>query len=130
MSLTVSRSDGSHGEASVSYRIAYGSADAKRRGALTGNPALGRRAERAPDHQHPGEERHPARGDETFTLELFDRAARSWGSAPDPGDHRDKLAPSTIPGSPHHDGERGQWFAEIPWCAAAIQQAGPCRVEP
>jgi hypothetical protein len=36
LSLTVSRSDGSHGEASVSYRIAYGSADANDVAPLTG----------------------------------------------------------------------------------------------
>ena len=102
------RRDGSHGEASVSYRIAYGSGDAKRRGALTGTLHWAAGQSDSQTISIPVKSDTPARGDETFTLELFDASGATWGSAPDPGDHQGQAgAVHHLAGSPHHDGERG-----------------------
>ncbi|WP_265436697.1 ExeM/NucH family extracellular endonuclease [Aeromonas media] len=116
LSLTVSRSDGSHGEASVSYSIAYGSADANDVAPLTGtlNWAAGQSDSQSISIPVKSDTLHE--GDETFTLELYDASGATLGEQ-----HqtlvtiKDKLAPSTI--SLAHASltvNEGQWFAEIP----------------
>ncbi|MFM1640548.1 ExeM/NucH family extracellular endonuclease [Aeromonas salmonicida] len=116
LSLTVSRRDGSHGEASVHYRIAFGSADANDVAPLTGtlNWAAGQR-----DSQTisiPVKSDTLREGDETFTLELFDASGAALGEQRQTlVTIKDKLAPSTI--ALVHASmtvNEGQWFAEIP----------------
>ncbi|HAT04479.1 MAG TPA: nuclease [Aeromonas salmonicida] len=116
LSLTVSRRDGSHGEASVHYRIAFGSADANDVAPLTGtlNWAAGQS-----DSQTitiPVKSDTLREGDETFTLELFDASGAALGEQRQTlVTIKDKLAPSTI--SLAHASltvNEGQWFAEIP----------------
>ncbi|BDS30692.1 nuclease (plasmid) [Aeromonas caviae] len=116
LSLSVSRSDGSHGEASVSYRIVYGSADASDVAPLTGtlNWADGQSEPQSISIPVKSDTLHE--GDETFTLELFDASGAALGEQ-----HqtlvtiKDKLAPSTITlAHPTMTVNEGQWFVEIP----------------
>lgn len=116
LSLTVSRRDGSHGEASVSYRIVYGSADASDVAPLTGtlNWADGQSEPQSISIPVKSDTLHE--GDETFTLELFDASGAALGEQ-----HqtlvtiKDKLAPSTIAlAHPTMSVNEGQWFVEIP----------------
>ena len=121
LSLSVSRSDGSHGEASVSYRIVYGSGGHKRRGALTGTLHWAAGQSEPQTISIPVKSDTLHEGTRPLPWSCLTRAARPWGSAPDPGDHQGQA------GAVHHPLARasmtvneGQWFAEIPWCAAAI----------
>ncbi len=116
LTLSVARRDGSHGEASVSYRVAYGSADAKDVAPLTGtlNWAAGQSDSQTINIPVKSDTLHE--GDETFTLELFDASGAALGEQ-----HqtlvtiKDKLAPSTIAlASASMTVNEGQWFAEIP----------------
>lgn len=116
LSLTVSRRDGSHGEASVHYRIAFGSADANDVAPLTGtlNWAAGQS-----DSQTitiPVKSDTLREGDETFTLELFDASGASLGEQRQTlVTIKDKLAQSTIAlARASMTVNEGQWFAEIP----------------
>ncbi|WP_421246737.1 ExeM/NucH family extracellular endonuclease [Aeromonas sanarellii] len=116
LSLTVSRSDGSHGEASVSYRIAYGSADANDVAPLTGTLHWAAGQSDSQTISIPVKSDTLREGDETFTLELFDASGAALGDQ-----HqtlvtiKDKLAPSTITlAHPTLTVNEGQWFAEIP----------------
>ena len=116
LSLTVSRRDGSHGEASVNYRIAFGSADANDVAPLTGtlNWAAGQS-----DSQTitiPVKSDTLREGDETFTLELFDASGAALGEQRQTlVTIKDKLAPSTIAlARASMTVNEGQWFAEIP----------------
>ncbi|MGY4001878.1 ExeM/NucH family extracellular endonuclease [Aeromonas sanarellii] len=116
LSLTVSRSDGSHGEASVGYRIAYGSADANDVAPLTGTLHWGAGESDSQTISIPVKSDTLREGDETFTLELFDASGAALGDQ-----HqtlvtiKDKLAPSTIAlAHPTLTVNEGQWFAEIP----------------
>ncbi|WOX50220.1 ExeM/NucH family extracellular endonuclease [Aeromonas sp. XH] len=116
LSLTVSRSDGSHGEASVGYRIAYGSADANDVAPLTGTLHWGAGESDSQTISIPVKSDTLREGDETFTLELFDANGAALGDQ-----HqtlvtiKDKLAPSTIAlAHPTLTVNEGQWFAEIP----------------
>ncbi|MGS3184549.1 ExeM/NucH family extracellular endonuclease [Aeromonas taiwanensis] len=116
LSLTVSRRDGTYGEASVSYRIVYGSADASDVAPLTGtlNWADGQSEPQSISIPVKSDTLHE--GDETFTLELFDASGAALGDQ-----HqtlvtiKDKLAPSTIAlAHPAMTVNEGQWFVEIP----------------
>ncbi|MFM1664052.1 ExeM/NucH family extracellular endonuclease [Aeromonas salmonicida] len=116
LSLTVSRRDGSHGEASVNYRIAFGSTDANDVAPLTGtlNWAAGQS-----DSQTitiPVKSDTLREGDETFTLELFDASGAALGEQRQTlVTIKDKLAPSTIAlARASMTVNEGQWFAEIP----------------
>ncbi|VXA79086.1 MULTISPECIES: ExeM/NucH family extracellular endonuclease [Aeromonas] len=116
LSLTVSRRDGSHGEASVHYRIVFGSADANDVAPLTGtlNWAAGQS-----DSQTitiPVKSDTLREGDETFTLELFDASGAALGEQRQTlVTIKDKLAPSTIAlARASMTVNEGQWFAEIP----------------
>ncbi|MCW0507088.1 ExeM/NucH family extracellular endonuclease [Aeromonas piscicola] len=116
LSLTVSRRDGSHGEASVHYRITFGSADANDVAPLTGtlNWAAGQS-----DSQTitiPVKSDTLREGDETFTLELFDASGAALGEQRQTlVTIKDKLAPSTIAlARASMTVNEGQWFAEIP----------------
>ncbi|MGS3150231.1 ExeM/NucH family extracellular endonuclease [Aeromonas sanarellii] len=116
LSLTVSRSDGSHGEASVSYRNAYGSADANDVAPLTGTLHWAAGQSEPQSISIPVKSDTLREGDETFTLELFDASGAALGDQ-----HqtlvtiKDKLAPSTITlAHPTMTVNEGQWFAEIP----------------
>ncbi|VFB10279.1 extracellular nuclease [Aeromonas salmonicida] len=116
LSLIVSRRDGSHGEASVHYRIAFGSADANDVAPLTGtlNWAAGQS-----DSQTitiPVKNDTLREGDETFTLELFDASGAALGEQRQTlVTIKDKLAPSTIAlARASMTVNEGQWFAEIP----------------
>lgn len=116
LSLTVSRRDGSHGEASVSYRIAYGSADANDVAPLTGilNWAAGQSDSQTISIPVKSDTLHE--GDETFTLELFDASGATLGEQRQTlVTIKDKLAPSTIAlARASMTVNEGQWFAEIP----------------
>jgi hypothetical protein len=121
LSLTVSRSDGSHGEASVSYRIAYGSADANDVAPLTGTLHWAAGQSDSQTISIPVKSDTLREGTRPSPWSCLTRAARPGRSAPDPGDHQGQA------GAVHHSLARasmtvneGQWFAEIPWCAAAI----------
>ncbi|MFQ2403358.1 ExeM/NucH family extracellular endonuclease [Aeromonas caviae] len=116
LSLSVSRSDGSHGEASVSYRIVHGSADASDVAPLTGTLhwAAGQSEPQTISIPLKSDTLHE--GDETFTLELFDPSGATLGDQ-----HqtlvtiKDKLAPSTISlAQASITVNEGQWLAEIP----------------
>ena len=116
LTLSVARRDGTYGEASVSYRISYGSADANDVAPLTGtlNWAAGQSDSQTISIPVKSDTLHE--GDETFTLELFDASGAALGEQ-----HqtlvtiKDKLAPSTIAlASASMTVNEGQWFAEIP----------------
>ena len=116
LSLSVARRDGTYGEASVSYRVAYGSADAKDVAPLTGtlNWAAGQSDSQTISIPVKSDTLHE--GDETFTLELFEASGAALGEQ-----HqtlvtiKDKLAPSTIAlARASMMVNEGQWFAEIP----------------
>ncbi|KEP91365.1 hypothetical protein DA11_07625 [Aeromonas caviae] len=79
LSLTVSRSDGSHGEASVSYRIAYGSADANDVAPLTGTLHWAAGQSDSQTISIPVKSDTLREGDETFTLELYDASGAALG---------------------------------------------------
>ncbi|MCO4205683.1 ExeM/NucH family extracellular endonuclease [Aeromonas taiwanensis] len=116
LSLTVSRRDGTYGEASVSYRIVYGSADASDVAPLTGTLHWGAGESDSQSISIPVKSDTLHEGDETFTLELFDASGAALGDQ-----HqtlvtiKDKLAPSTIAlAHPTMSVNEGQWFVEIP----------------
>ncbi|WP_246876818.1 ExeM/NucH family extracellular endonuclease [Aeromonas sp. SrichE-2G] len=116
LSLTVSRRDGTYGEASVSYRIVYGSADASDVAPLTGTLHWGAGENDSQIISIPVKSDTLHEGDETFTLELFDASGAALGDQ-----HqtlvtiKDKLAPSTIAlAHPAMTVNEGQWFVEIP----------------
>ncbi|WP_323920682.1 ExeM/NucH family extracellular endonuclease [Aeromonas caviae] len=116
LSLSVSRSDGSHGEASVSYRIVHGSADASDVAPLTGTLHWAAGQSEPQTISIPAKSDTLHEGDETFTLELFDPSGATLGDQ-----HqtlvtiKDKLAPSTISlAQASITVNEGQWFAEIP----------------
>ncbi|WP_421293015.1 ExeM/NucH family extracellular endonuclease [Aeromonas taiwanensis] len=116
LSLTVSRSDGTYGEASVSYRIVYGSADASDVAPLTGTLHWADGQSEPQSISIPVKSDTLHEGDETFTLELFDASGAALGDQ-----HqtlvtiKDKLAPSTIAlAHPAMSVNEGQWFVEIP----------------
>ncbi|WP_257978373.1 ExeM/NucH family extracellular endonuclease [Aeromonas caviae] len=116
LSLSVSRSDGSYGEASVSYRIVHGSADASDVAPLTGTLYWAAGQSEPQTISIPVKSDTLHEGDETFTLELFDASGATLGEQ-----HqtlvtiKDKLAPSTISlARASLTVNEGQWFAEIP----------------
>ncbi|HHQ4506607.1 ExeM/NucH family extracellular endonuclease [Aeromonas hydrophila] len=116
LSLSVARRDGSYGEASVSYRIAYGSADANDVAPLTGTLHWAAGQSNSQIISIPVKSDTLREGDETFTLELFDPSGATLGEQ-----HqtlvtiKDKLAPSTISlARASLTVNEGQWFAEIP----------------
>ena len=116
LSLSVSRSDGSHGEASVSYRIVYGSGDTSDVAPLTGTLHWAAGQSEPQTISIPVKSDTLHEGDETFTLELFDPSGAALGDQ-----HqtlvtiKDKLAPSTISlAQASITVNEGQWFAEIP----------------
>ena len=116
LTLNVARRDGTHGEASVSYRIAYGSADANDVAPLTGtlNWAAGQSDSQTISIPVKSDTLHE--GDETFTLELFDASGATLGEQRQTlVTIKDKLAPSTIAlARASMTVNEGQWFAEIP----------------
>ncbi|MFM5782241.1 ExeM/NucH family extracellular endonuclease [Aeromonas caviae] len=114
--LSVARRDGSHGEASVSYRIVHGSADASDVAPLTGTLHWAAGQSEPQTISIPVKSDTLHEGDETFTLELFDPSGAALGDQ-----HqtlvtiKDKLAPSTISlAQASITVNEGQWFAEIP----------------
>ncbi|WP_368203084.1 ExeM/NucH family extracellular endonuclease [Aeromonas sp. R5-1] len=114
--LSVARRDGSHGEASVSYRIVHGSADAGDVAPLTGTLHWAAGQSEPQTISIPVKSDTLHEGDETFTLELFDPSGATLGDQ-----HqtlvtiKDKLAPSTISlAQASITVNEGQWFAEIP----------------
>ncbi|MFM5035052.1 ExeM/NucH family extracellular endonuclease [Aeromonas media] len=116
LALSVARRDGSHGEASVSYRIAFGSADANDVAPLTGTLNWAAGQSDSQTIQIPVKSDTLHEGNETFTLELFDPSGAALGEQ-----HqtlvtiKDKLAPSTISlAQTSLTVNEGQWFAEIP----------------
>ena len=116
LALSVARRDGSHGEASVSYRIAFGSADANDVAPLTGTLNWAAGQSDSQTIQIPVKSDTLHEGDETFTLELFDPSGAALGEQ-----HqtlvtiKDKLAQSTISlAQTSLTVNEGQWFAEIP----------------
>ncbi|HHQ4487857.1 TPA: ExeM/NucH family extracellular endonuclease [Aeromonas hydrophila] len=116
LALSVARRDGSYGEASVSYRIAYGSADANDVAPLTGTLHWAAGQSDSQIISIPVKSDTLREGDETFTLELFDPSGATLGEQ-----HqtlvtiKDKLAPSTISlARASLTVNEGQWFAEIP----------------
>lgn len=116
LSLTVSRRDGSHGEASVHYRIAFGSADANDVAPLTGTLNWAAGQSDSQTISIPVKSDTLREGDETFTLELFDASGASLGEQSQTlVTIKDKLAPSTIAlARASMMVNEGQWFAEIP----------------
>lgn len=116
LTLSVARRDGTHGEASVSYRISYGSADANDVAPLTGtlNWAAGQSDSQTISIPVKSDTLHE--GDETFTLELFDASGATLGEQRQTlVTIKDKLAPSTIAlARTSMTVNEGQWFAEIP----------------
>ncbi|WP_346209356.1 ExeM/NucH family extracellular endonuclease [Aeromonas salmonicida] len=116
LSLTVSRRDGSHGEASVSYRIAFGSADANDVAPLTGTLNWAAGQSDSQTISIPVKSDTLREGDETFTLELFDASGAALGEQSQTlVTIKDKLAPSTIAlARATMTVNEGQWFAEIP----------------
>lgn len=116
LTLSVARRDGTHGEASVSYRISYGSADANDVAPLTGtlNWAAGQSDSQTISIPVKSDTLHE--GDETFTLELFDASGATLGEQRQTlVTIKDKLAPSTIAlARASMTVNEGQWFAEIP----------------
>ncbi|MEV3825608.1 ExeM/NucH family extracellular endonuclease [Aeromonas caviae] len=116
LALSVARRDGSHGEASVRYRIVHGSADASDVAPLTGTLHWAAGQSDSQTISIPVKSDTLHEGDETFTLELFDASGATLGDQ-----HqtlvtiKDKLAPSTISlAHPTLTVNEGQWFAEIP----------------
>lgn len=116
LALSVARRDGTYGEASVSYRIAYGSADANDVAPLTGTLHWAAGQSDSQTISIPVKSDTLREGDETFTLELFDPSGATLGEQ-----HqtlvtiKDKLAPSTISlARASLTVNEGQWFAEIP----------------
>ncbi|WP_113722018.1 ExeM/NucH family extracellular endonuclease [Aeromonas salmonicida] len=116
LSLTVSRRDGSHGEASVHYRIAFGSADANDVAPLTGTLNWTASQSDSQTITIPVKSDTLREGDETFTLELFDASGAALGEQRQTlVTIKDKLAPSTIAlARASMTVNEGQWFAEIP----------------
>ncbi|CAJ1836896.1 hypothetical protein CDAIGKPJ_01969 [Aeromonas salmonicida] len=116
LSLTVSRRDGSHGEASVNYRIAFGSADANDVAPLTGTLNWAAGQSDSQTISIPVKSDTLREGDETFTLELFDASGAALGEQSQTlVTIKDKLAPSTIAlARASMTVNEGQWFAEIP----------------
>ncbi|EQB2601813.1 ExeM/NucH family extracellular endonuclease [Aeromonas salmonicida] len=116
LSLTVSRRDGSHGEASVHYRIVFGSADANDVAPLTGTLNWAAGQSDSQTISIPVKSDTLREGDETFTLELFDASGASLGEQSQTlVTIKDKLAPSTIAlARASMMVNEGQWFAEIP----------------
>ena len=116
LSLTVSRRDGSHGEASVNYRIAFGSADANDVAPLTGTLNWAAGQSDSQTISIPVKSDTLREGDETFTLELFDASGAALGEQRQTlVTIKDKLAPSTIAlARASMTVNEGQWFAEIP----------------
>ncbi|WCH20916.1 ExeM/NucH family extracellular endonuclease [Aeromonas salmonicida] len=116
LSLTVSRRDGSHGEASVHYRIVFGSADANDVAPLTGTLNWAAGQSDSQTISIPVKSDTLREGDETFTLELFDASGASLGEQSQTlVTIKDKLAPSTIAlARASMTVNEGQWFAEIP----------------
>ena len=116
LSLTVSRRDGSHGEASVNYRIVFGSADANDVAPLTGTLNWAAGQSDSQTISIPVKSDTLREGDETFTLELFDASGASLGEQSQTlVTIKDKLAPSTIAlARATMTVNEGQWFAEIP----------------
>lgn len=116
LTLTVARRDGSHGEASVNYRIAFGSADANDVAPLTGtlNWAAGQSDSQPISIPVKSDTLHE--GDETFTLDLFDASGATLGEQRQTlVTIKDKLAPSTIAlARASMTVNEGQWFVEIP----------------
>ncbi|MDM5088634.1 ExeM/NucH family extracellular endonuclease [Aeromonas bestiarum] len=116
LTLNVARRDGTHGEASVSYRISYGSADANDVAPLTGtlNWAAGQSDSQTISIPVKSDTLHE--GDETFTLELFDASGATLGEQRQTlVTIKDKLAPSPIAlARASMTVNEGQWFAEIP----------------
>ncbi|WP_323975970.1 ExeM/NucH family extracellular endonuclease [Aeromonas hydrophila] len=116
LALSVARRDGTYGEASVSYRIAYGSADANDVAPLTGTLHWAAGQSDSQTISIPVKSDTLREGDETFTLELFDPSGATLGEQ-----HqtlvtiKDKLAPSTISlARASMTVNEGQWFVEIP----------------
>lgn len=116
LNLTVSRRDGSHGEASVHYRIVFGSADANDVAPLTGTLNWAAGQSDSQTISIPVKSDTLREGDETFTLELFDASGASLGEQRQTlVTIKDKLAPSTIAlARASMAVNEGQWFAEIP----------------
>ncbi|WFC16043.1 ExeM/NucH family extracellular endonuclease [Aeromonas salmonicida] len=116
LSLTVSRRDGSHGEASVHYRIVFGSADTNDVAPLTGTLNWAAGQSDSQTISIPVKSDTLREGDETFTLELFDASGASLGEQSQTlVTIKDKLAPSTIAlAHATMTVNEGQWFAEIP----------------
>ncbi|MGN7510191.1 ExeM/NucH family extracellular endonuclease [Aeromonas salmonicida] len=116
LSLTVSRRDGSHSEASVNYRIAFGSADANDVAPLTGTLNWAAGQSDSQTISIPVKSDTLREGDETFTLELFDASGAALGEQRQTlVTIKDKLAPSTIAlARASMTVNEGQWFAEIP----------------
>lgn len=116
LSLTVSRRDGSHGEASVNYRIAFGSADANDVAPLTGTLNWAAGQSDSQTISIPVKSDTLREGDETFTLELFDASGAALGEQSQTlVTIKDKLAPSTIAlARASMTVNEGQWLAEIP----------------
>ncbi|WP_322740418.1 Calx-beta domain-containing protein, partial [Aeromonas salmonicida] len=116
LSLTVSRRDGSHGEASVSYHIVFGSADTNDVAPLTGTLNWAAGQSDSQTISIPVKSDTLREGDETFTLELFDASGASLGEQRQTlVTIKDKLAPSTIAlARASMTVNEGQWFAEIP----------------
>ncbi|MDQ1884196.1 ExeM/NucH family extracellular endonuclease [Aeromonas salmonicida] len=116
LSLTVSRRDGSHGEASVSYRIVFGSADANDVAPLTGTLNWAAGQSDSQTISIPVKSDTLREGDEAFTLELFDASGAALGEQSQTlVTIKDKLAPSTIAlARASMTVNEGQWFAEIP----------------
>ncbi|MFK0666400.1 ExeM/NucH family extracellular endonuclease [Aeromonas salmonicida] len=116
LSLTVSRRDGSHGEASVNYRIAFGSADANDVAPLTGTLNWAAGQSDSQTISIPVKSDTLREGDENFTLELFDASGAALGEQSQTlVTIKDKLAPSTIAlARASMTVNEGQWFAEIP----------------
>ncbi|WP_314926723.1 ExeM/NucH family extracellular endonuclease [Aeromonas piscicola] len=116
LNLTVSRRDGSHGEASVHYRIAFGSADANDVAPLTDTLNWAAGQSDSQTISIPVKSDTLREGDETFTLELFDASGASLGEQRQTlVTIKDKLAPSTIAlARASMTVNEGQWFAEIP----------------
>ncbi|WFF99800.1 ExeM/NucH family extracellular endonuclease [Aeromonas caviae] len=116
LALSVARRDGTYGEASVSYRIVHGSADASDVAPLTGTLHWAAGQSEPQTISIPVKSDTLHEGDETFTLELFDPSGATLGAQ-----HqtlvtiKDKLAPSTISlAQASITVNEGQWFAEIP----------------
>ncbi|WP_429064780.1 ExeM/NucH family extracellular endonuclease [Aeromonas bestiarum] len=116
LTLNVARRDGTHGEASVSYRISYGSADANDVAPLTGTLNWAAGQSDSQTISIPVKSDTLREGDETFTLELFDASGAALGEQRQTlVTIKDKLAQSTIAlARASMTVNEGQWFAEIP----------------